>query len=142
MKFSPTIDPKMTVMFFCMAFVANSGFAQNIKTANLVWKIDSAVNLSTNKGVPYHAEIKTVKDKKLIWTQKGGERVSEYTVVRVEGDWQNVKAGGVVTYFLTKDGHTCEMKFEKANVGVTITIDYGAAGKSKFLVSTINESAL
>lgn len=142
MKLSLTIDRKMTVIFFCIAFLANSAFAQDIKTANLVWEIDSAVNLSTNKGVPYHAEIKTVKDKKLIWTQKGGERVSEYTVVRVEGDWQNVKAGGVVTYFLTKDGHTCEMTFARSSFGVTITIDYGAAGKSKFLVSTINESAL
>ncbi|MBL7853227.1 MAG: hypothetical protein JNL17_02440 [Cyclobacteriaceae bacterium] len=132
----------ITGLLFGVFLLASAAHAQDIRTANLVWKIDSAVNLTTNKGVPYHAEIKTFKDKKLIWSQKGGERVSEYTVVRVEGEWQSVKAGGTVTYFLTKEGHPCEMKFERVTGGISITVVYGSAGKSSFLVSTINESTL
>ncbi|HAC26031.1 MAG TPA: hypothetical protein DCE81_14045 [Cytophagales bacterium] len=142
MKITATNHVIITGLLFGVFLLASAAHAQDIRTVNLVWKIDSAVNLTTNKGVPYHAEIKTLKDKKVIWSQKGGERVSEYTVERVQGEWQSVKAGGTVTYFLTKEGHPCEMKFERTAGGVTITIDYGAAGKSRFLISTINDSKL
>lgn len=142
MKITATNYMIITGLLFGVFLLASAAHAQDIRTVNLVWKIDSAVNLTTNKGVPYHAEIKTLKDKKVIWSQKGGERVSEYTVVRVEGEWQNVKAGGTVTYFLAKEGHPCQMKFERTALGIAITIDFGVAEKSKFLISTINESPL
>lgn len=111
--------------------------AQDIKTKTIIWELDSAINLQNNRGMSYQGQIKTQRDQSLQWIQRGGQKVSNYQVVRTEGNWADVQQNGSITYYLTHDGHDCVAIFQRTSQNTSVTIDFGGGVRSKFIVGSI-----
>ena len=116
---------------------AGSAFGQDIRVKPMTWELDSAINLQNNRGMSYQGQIKTQRDQSLQWIQRGGQKVSNYQVVRTEGNWADVQQNGSITYYLTHDGHDCVAIFQRTSQNTSVTIDFGGGVRSKFIVGSI-----
>ena len=121
----------------CMTLFMGNASAQDMRSQNLTWKLDSAVNLQNARGMQYEGEIVTNRTISVRWVQKKGEKVSVYDVVRVDGEWNDINQTGQLVYHLTRDGHGCTATFQRTGGRVSVTLDYGGGIRSQFLVGSV-----
>jgi hypothetical protein len=118
---------KLVTIVLLLQFFCRSIAAQNLTTADLTWEADQTTDLQTNEAKPYQATFKTKGDKSFEWVQKKGQLSTHYTVVSVEGSWENVAQSGTATFVLERNGKNLRARFERNLSGVFITLIYPGA---------------
>jgi len=118
------------ILLLQLSFAA--AFCQNIVASDLVWESDQTIDLQTNEAKPYQATFKTKGNQSFEWVQKKGQISTRYTIVSVEGNWENVAQPGTATCVLERNGKNLRARFERNLSGVFITLIYpGAVGDSR-----------
>jgi hypothetical protein len=117
--------------------ITHVSFGQEFASGNFTWEIDSAVDISNNRGMFYHATIRTFKSDSLHWIQKGGQKKSNFNVVSVDGNWLSESSEGTRVIHTTVKGNPVKFKFEKSMTGILIYVDVGQGYNSKMFVSSV-----
>jgi hypothetical protein len=117
--------------------ITHVSFGQEFASGNFTWEIDSAVNISNNKGMFYHATIRTFKSDSLHWIQKGGQKKSSFAIVSVEGNWLSQSGEGIRIIHTTLRGNPLKFKFEKSAAGMLLYVDVGQGYNDKMFVRSI-----
>jgi hypothetical protein len=115
---------------FCRTQLWAQAEPTNILTEHIVWNATKAYNQNrANDEVIYNCSFITNKSSSLKWRQKNGERVTDYSVTSVEGNWQDLKSDGQITYYIKKNNVTGTATFARSDGQYTIHLKMAVNGK-------------
>lgn len=120
---------------FFLLLLSTRTVGQNIASTVLIWKTDKSTDLKTPSAIPYQAEFRTNKTQTVEWIQKGGEKVTVYTVTGTEGSWPDVTKDGKFKYFLSRNNKAYVMSLEKNGAERTITFMFLSEGENPYTLS-------
>ncbi len=95
---------------------------QDISSSKIVWEAEQATDLQTNSTTPMSCQFISNGRQSVEWIQKKGMIRTIYTVTSVEGNWQDIRTNGSVTYQLERNGKHCKMVFERNDAGTYATM--------------------
>ncbi len=132
---------KLLTIVLVLVFFGSSLAAQNLTTADLTWEADQTTDLQTNEAKPYQGTFKTKGNQSFEWLQKKGQLSTHYTVVSVEGSWENVAQSGTATFALERNGKNLRARFERNLSGLFITLIYpnsGGEARLQFRIKSVS----
>jgi hypothetical protein len=114
-------------MLFAMVLFNITIQAQNINSNKLRWISNQTENLKNNERYSFSCSFVT-DGSKILWIQKNGERVTEYTITNTDGVWSDIAQSGIVTYTVNNNELEGIIIFEKTDHSTMVTLDFSRQG--------------
>ena len=121
----------IVLLIFLSQQICNRCEAQDILQSTLVWNSSSNTNQRDNELTSYTCSFTTVTNQKITWSQ-GNSKVTNYTVVSVDGAWTDVTADGKVVYHISDKGTNAEITFFRTEGVAAIRMTFYLNGKVNF----------
>lgn len=113
---------KNTITLCILSFlIAQAVAAQDVRTSQLTWSVNQLTDINKNVNASYSCLFKTDGISTIIWDQSND--VATMTVKQADGQWNDVRTSGKITYTIEIDGETGTIVFERTAAGVFITLD-------------------
>lgn len=103
-------------------------FAQDISRENLLWKVDSLIDLRTMERFAYSCTFETKGSDQITWNQKDGF-ASSIEVKTSTGNWSNIQANGSISYQAKYEEESGAITFERTKLGYRIKLFLGPDAK-------------
>lgn len=98
-------------------------YGQDVKSANLSWAVAGLTDLKTaNSSNTYSCTFKSMGSKNIVWEQKRGYTVN-FVVTGTQGTWDDIKKTGQIVCYVTTDGESGTITFQKSGSATYVTLD-------------------
>lgn len=118
-------------LFLCSIFFATAAFSQNIAIDNIRWKVDRLQDTATQEVMNSECSFTTTSDQiKIIWDQKNGMYVSDFSIVSIKGSWVDVSQPGFVEYTVRYEGESGTFWIGNESGKTEVRLNFPKAGKN------------
>lgn len=107
------------VFGFLFLFSISNVEGQSMIAENLRWSAVKFLDHSTTETTSHNSSFETSSEK-ILWIQRGGKLVYEFTISGSEGIWPDVSVNGQLVFFVEFKGNKGTVKFSRENELITI----------------------
>jgi hypothetical protein len=114
-------------LLLALCGISSITYAQNITISPLRWLSTETTNLKNNERFSHTCAFVSTPTN-IRWVQKNGAYVNDFSIVSVNGNWQNVAANGRIEYKVEKGKTKGLAVFERTAAGISVTLDFSQTG--------------
>jgi hypothetical protein len=113
-------EVKIAVVFFLLLVAGASAFAQNIKTATIVWNATSVIDLSAGDFREENQKLTSFGSTSIEWESPSGKQT--FQVSEILGQWNTISSAGEIVYEVKSQEKRGTITFIKNENGISIRI--------------------
>lgn len=117
------------------------GQAQSITSATLTWRADACLDVNTGMSSATFDQLVSYGNARIEWRSIQGDLKRTFTILEVNGQWDNVNHAGSILYEVENGGRRGTVQFSRTGGAVTIHVvllkDEGNAEQYTLSISTI-----